>query len=55
MCVAAVKQHRSFKAECESKGKDWRVEDFDLVVWRSFLRTFGLKFLIRENYRNLDE
>lgn len=55
MCIAAVRQHRAFKAECKAEGKDWRVEDFDLVVWRSFLRTFGLKFLIRKKYRNLKE
>lgn len=55
MCIAAVRQHKAFKAECESKGKDWRVEDWDLIVWRGFLRACGLKFLIRKKYRNLDE
>lgn len=55
MCLSAVRQHRAFKAECKRKGKDWRVEDWDLIVWRSFLRTFGLKFLIRKKYRNLKE
>jgi hypothetical protein len=55
MCISAVRQHRAFKAECESKGQDWRVEDWDLIVWRNLLRTFGLKFLIRKKYRNLKE
>jgi hypothetical protein len=55
MCISAVRQHREFKAECKAEGKDWRVEDWDLIVWRSFLRTFKLKFLIRKKYRNLKE
>jgi hypothetical protein len=55
LLVKYIKYHKQLKAECEADGTDWREYDEELINLRNFLRTFGLKFLIRKKYRNLDE
>ena len=55
LLVKYIKYHTRLKSECEADGTDWCEQDEELINLRNFLRTFGLKFLIRKKYRNLDE
>lgn len=55
MMIEVIKADRIFKKKCKFENKDWRAEDYDLIIWRNFLRTFGMRFLIRRKYRNLNE
>lgn len=42
-----------YQRQCAEKGIDWKIEG--RRGERQFLRAIGLKFLIRKQYRNLDE